>query len=82
MTREYHISQLSFLKIFRYFHIFFDMKIIFEHILGVMDLQNQKSSKSVSETSPIHLDSHDKVVELAEISRLVCRKWGGRCQSF
>ena len=38
----------------------------------------QKSTKSVSETSPIHLDPHYEVVELAEICRLRYSKWGGR----
>ena len=32
--------------------------------------------------APIHLCSHDKVVELAEICRLRYSKWGGRWESF
>ena len=50
-------------------------------VVGVksgVNFSEKKSTKIVNETSPIHLDSHYKVVELAEIYRLVCRKWGGR----
>ena len=57
-----------------YFRVFFDQKIV--------DFENIQSTKTVSETPPIHYGPHDKVVELAEICRLRYSKWGGRWESF
>ena len=117
MTREYHISKLTFLKIFgfekKFWRKFQNFWPIFENFASKIFVENSwfpptvprdsgrepwvfdnfqsskifrsknlKSTKSVSETSPIHLDPHYKVVELAEICRLRYSKWGGRWESF
>ena len=47
-------------------------------LIGKLSDVNHGGYEFVSETSFSDLDLHGKVIELAEIYRLVCRKWGGR----
>ena len=64
MTREYHISKLTFLKIFGLGKKF---RPNFQHFFRNF---KPKITEIVSETQRSPYDPHYKVVELAEISRL------------
>jgi len=69
---KYLFWKWPFLKIFGSRKNFWQKFQNFYRFFRPRSIENfQKSTKSVSETSPIHLDSHYKLVELAEICRLV-----------